>query len=550
MPVNQLNMSNSRNLHKLLDAIQRYTRFDHPVEHFKVIETHISLVLLTGDFVYKFKKPLNLGFLDFTSLEKRRYYCEEEVRLNSRYSPELYIGVSCFTGDAACPRLNGEGEILEYAVKLLQFPEYSELKYAIEKGRLMPAHIDQLARDLAGFHADAAPVPHTLYAGSPYCVRRQAMDNFLAFKTAGKVVCAYSDSLARLENWSLEALATLQWEFTLRKHNGHIRDCHGDLHLGNIILYNDYPRLFDCIEFSDELRMIDVISEVAFLVMDFDRLGHAEMGWRFLNAWLQHSGDYAGVAVLRFYLIYRAMVRAKVACLRLNQNDTTETQQTRKLAEIQAYLHQALRYTSTDKAVLLISHGLSGSGKTRGTQQILESLGAIRIRSDVERKRLYAMTAYGRASLEPETGLYSPDKSQQTYQWLRYMAKRVLTAGYPVIVDAAFLCKSERRQMQAIAEECNVPFVILDFYADYATLQSRIVQRQQQAQDESDADTGVLEWQIRHQQPLEQEELPHCVRINTDTEMDTADIIRQIRHSSERYQPSPHGGESVILQNQ
>ncbi|MEX2353271.1 MAG: AAA family ATPase [Gammaproteobacteria bacterium] len=550
MSVKQNNTPNPGDLHELLDAIQRHTRFDHPVKQFEVVETHISLILLTGQVAYKFKKPVNLGFLDFTTLEKRRYYCEEEVRLNSRYSPELYIGVSCFTGDAACPRLNGEGEILEYAVKLLQFPAFSELKYAIDKGRLTPVHIDQLARDLAGFHAGTSPVPHTRYAGSPNCVRRQALDNFLAFKTADKVVCACSDTLARLEDWSLEALAALQWEFTLRKHNGHIRDCHGDLHLGNIILYQDRPRLFDCIEFSDELRMIDVISEVAFLVMDFDRLGHAEMGRRFLNAWLQHSGDYAGVAVLRFYLVYRAMVRAKVACLRLNQQDTTETQQTRELAEIQAYLEQALRYTSADRAVLLITHGLSGSGKTRGSQPILESLGAIRIRSDVERKRLYSMAAGGRAALEPEAGLYSPDKSQQTYQWLRYMAKRVLTAGYPVIVDAAFLRSSERRQMQVIAEECNVPFVILDFYADYATLRSRIVQRQQQAQDESDADTGVLDWQIRHQQPLEPEELSRCVRINTDTKMDTADIIRQIRYSSERYQPSPQGGESVILQNQ
>jgi len=524
MSNNRTNPETAIRLHDLLDNIRQKTRFDHPVEQFELVETHISLILLTGPFAYKFKKPLNLGFLDFSTLQKRKFCCEEEVRLNRRYSPELYLGVVHFNGNPSSPQLGGEENILEYAVKLLQFPKYSELKYVLDDGRLDSSHIDDLAQQLGLFHSCSEVVPESQYPGSPHCIRQQAMENFAAFKSTDGMVAAINGKLAALEDWSLQSLTALEQVFRSRKHNGRVRECHGDLHLDNIILFRDRLRLFDCIEFSADLRRIDVISEVAFLFMDLDINGHADIGWRFLNAWLQHSGDYPGLSVLQFYLVYRAMVRAKIACIRLTQGGPGTAQREIEMNRVLTYIHHADSYSEKREVKLLITHGLSGSGKTYISQQLLEKIGAIRIRSDVERKRLHALTTTEATGDEVGKGIYTPDKSRQTYQWLQYMTSQVLAAGYPVIVDAAFLQVAEREQMQQLAADYNVPFVILDFQAAYSSLVSRIESRAREGKDPSDADVNVLDWQMKHRDRLSGNEMQYTVSIDTDKALDMDDI--------------------------
>jgi len=529
----------STELQALLESIREYTRFDHPVNRFETAETHISLILLTGPVAYKFKKPVNLGFLDFSTLEKRKRCCEEEVRLNRRMTPELYLGVVGFTGHPAHPELQGDGDVIEYAVKMVQFPKYSELKYVLDDGRLTPVHIDDLAKHLAEFHAGSLVEAGIHYPGTSSCIQQQVTDNFRAFRSAMTGSGKNKEKLGTLEDWSLEMLATLQWEFKLRKRNGHVRECHGDLHLDNIILFEDRLRLFDCIEFSRDLRVIDVMSEVAFLFMDFDARDRAGIAWRFLNGYLQHTGDYPGLSVLRFYLVYRAMVRAKVGCIRLDQQGITLDEREYELKNVQNYIDQAVKYTKSAGKTLLITHGLSGSGKTWVSQQLLENLGAVRIRSDVERKRLYELTIESEtgspvsAPGSPlEGGMYSREKSSQTYLWLQFMAKKVLDAGFPVIIDAAFLKAQHRLQVQKFAKDNMVPFVILDFQADYATLKSRVDARWKEGKDVSDADSKVLEWQIKNQEHLDGDELRYAITIDTDATVDIDDIMRKIHAST------------------
>jgi len=530
-------MSTSRDLRELLDAIQRYTRFDHPVKQYELVETHISLILLTGQVVYKFKKPVNLGFLDFTTLAKRKLYCEEEYRLNRRYSPQLYLGVVCFTGDACNPQLDSGGEILDYAVKMRQFPKYAELKHVLTNGYLTHTHIDTLADRIAAFHGSATVVPDTLYPGSFGCVRQQAIGNFQAFNSVNMSFCKQQDplkdQLSAIEEWVVVALHELQPLFRLRKHNGYVRECHGDLHLDNIVLYEDQPCLFDCVEFSTELRMIDVISDVAFLFMDFDSKDRSDAAWRFLNGYLQHTGDYTGLSVLRFYLIYRAMVRAKVACIRAVQEDVSPEQQQRELDSVRTYLCKAKEYIKDRDVKLLITHGLSGSGKTTVSRQLLERLGAIHIRSDVERKRLHALTVPTSTAAAVEDGIYTPDKSRQTYQWLEYMARQVLEAGYPVIIDAAFLRVTDRQRMHGIAADCNVPFVVLNISASYQALEARIIARSREGSDPSDADVNVLKWQFSNHEPLRKKEMQHAITIDTNAGIDIDDLLLKIRSGSQ-----------------
>jgi uncharacterized protein len=528
MEINDLKNTNSEKLHDLLQSIQKFTLFDHPIHNFELIETHISFILLTGRLVYKFKKPLYLGFLDFSTLEKRKYYCEEEVRLNRRIAPELYNDVVCFTGNERRPELGGKGAVIEYAVKMVQFPKYSELIYVLNDGCLTFRHIDDLAEQLAVFHYKSSAETSTQYPGSPLCIHQQAMENFQLLKSTRDNQHGIQEKVGIIEDWTLNALDKLNWEFRLRKHQGHVRECHGDLHLGNIVLFENRLLLFDCIEFSDNLRFIDVMSDIAFLFMDFEVKGRSSIAWRFLNTYLQSTGNYSGLSVFRFYLVYRAMVRAKVSCIRLTQNGETTERQDHERIELQNYIDQAISYLKPVNTKLLITHGLSGSGKTTISQKLLEILGAVRIRSDVERKRLNMFTSEERTDSSVGEGIYTKEKSLQTYQWLGHAAKQALIAGYTVIIDATFIKTSQRKQMQKIAEDNKVPLVILDFQADYSSLKSRIKERQKESGDMSDADINVLNWQIKNQESLCDDDIRRTITIDTETNVDIEEITRKI----------------------
>lgn len=485
-------------LHKLVKALQQPALFPHPVTCFEVIETHISIVLLTGTYAYKFKKPVNFGFLDFSTLARRKHFCEEELRLNRRLAPELYLEVVSITTG---PKLGGDDKVIEYAVRMHEFEQASQFDRLLNAGQLSPAHIDALGLRIAKFHTAAAVAgPDSTY-GTPSAIQAPVNENFTQIPDCIRGA-REQPQLESLRNWTGETFRKLQSTLQARKDDGFIRECHGDLHLRNIALVNDVPVAFDCIEFNDNLRWIDIISEVAFMVMDLDHRGQSGLASRFLNVWLEQSGDYAGISLLRYYLVYRAMVRAKVDCLRAHQMDIDAATRGSILKEYHAYLALAERYTKPPPPVLLLMHGLSGSGKTRVSQSLLENLPAIRLRSDIERKRLHGLAADTHSGSGIEQGIYDRTASKRTYQHLKSLAGTLLDAGHNVIVDATFLQQAQLAAFIELTNSRSVRCFVIDCQALEPELRKRIAARKRERHDASEASIEVLDNQLRHYQPL------------------------------------------------
>ena len=457
---------------RLAAALRDPASFGPACTSVRVIETHISWVYLTGTHAYKVKKAVAFGFLDFTTLESRRRYCEEELRLNRRTAAQIYLDVVPITGSVDRPVVDGEGPALEWAVRMREFPQQALLSEMLGRGELTPAHVDALAITVARFHEGAARVPADRPWGSAADVLDVALANFAELRPRlGQP--ADREDLARLEDWTRREHAARGADWEARRAGGRVRECHGDLHLGNIALVEGAVTPFDCIEFSDRMRWIDVASEVAFTVMDLQYRGRHDLAQRFLNGYLEHGGDYPGLAVLRFYLAYRAMVRAKVAGLLAAQAPPGAARSAR-LADCRAHIALAGREAAPCTPAVVITHGLSGSGKTTLSQCLLERIGAIRVRSDVERKRLEGLPPDARTSAGIEAGIYAPDATRATYDRLLDLARTIVDAGWIALVDAAFLSRWQRDAFRTLADELDVPFVIVDFVASESTLRSRI----------------------------------------------------------------------------
>lgn len=457
----------------------------------ELIETHISWVLLAGDSAYKFKKPVRLPFVDYSALQARRHFCEEELRLNRRLAPSLYLGLARITGTPQAPVLNGSGPALEYAVHMRRFPKGALFAEQLEAGTLASADVDQLGALLADFHNSQAPAePQAGFASaeSRHMAARAALKGALAVAQPAEQV--------QLHDWLQSQAAALQTLWTQRRDAGRVRECHGDLHLNNVVSLTNGVAAFDGIEFDPALRWIDVLDDIAFAVMDFMACGRADFAWRLLNRWLDMTGDHAGLPALRFSLLYRALVRAQVEQLNGPGHE----------AIARRYLNTALMLTQPGKPRLFITHGLPGSGKTFASQKLLEREGAIRLRSDVERKRLFGlgMLADSRAS---GLDLYQPEVTVRTYAQLFSRAKGLLEAGWPVILDAAFLHRAERAQALGLADALGVPFSIIDCKAPPQVLRERLQARRG---DASEATAEVIEPLRLSAEPLTDAELA-CV---------------------------------------
>ncbi len=496
---------------RLLQQLQTGDCFSHPVTESQIIETHISWVLLTGPYAYKVKKALNLGFLDYSTLEKRKHQCQEELRLNRRTAPELYLDVVPIGGTPEQPQI-GKEPAIEYMVKMLQFPQQALLTQLLAAKNLNASQVETLAQTIADFHAAieiaAADSPY----GSPELINKPIHENFTQIRER----ISSADLLQRLQVIEQRNTAFAQREnrlFEQRKREGFIRDCHGDLHLNNILLLDGKPKLFDCIEFNPELRIIDVISELAFLVMDLEQHQDGELANLLLNSYLERSGDYEGVRLLRFYLCYRALVRAKVVTIRLTQSGLTPQEKGDIHQAFSGYLKLAEGYSEANHRHIFITHGLSGSGKTTLTGTLMQRLGAIRIRSDIERKRLFSLKSNEQSDT---TNIYTEEANQRTYQRLAELATAITEGDFPVIIDATFLEKSERDHFRALADKLGVPFTILHFHARPEVLARRIKKRVAIGKDASDADLTVLQGQIKSYQPIEDTEMAGTIVIDTE----------------------------------
>jgi predicted kinase len=337
------------------------------------------------------------------------------------------------------------------------------------------------------------------------------VENFAQIREIG-LAALELPRLAPLEAWTraqAQRLDDLLWQ---RKRDGHIRECHGDMHLGNIATYEGKLEIFDGIEFNPNLSWIDTLNDVGFLLMDLEHRGMREAAADFLNRYLELTGDYPALPLLRFYQTYRAMVRAKVAAIRLSQAGLSETQCQELRDEYLSYIKLAESFTHPTKPALLITHGLSGSGKSLFSGWLLERMGAVRLRSDVERKRLFPGSERAEGL---EQGIYSKRASEATYAHLKEWAALLLRAGYAVVVDATFLKLAQREPFQQLAEELTAPFLILDCQAPDQVLRERVTQRQQQGGDPSDADLTVLELQLRNREPLTDQEQASSIVLDT-----------------------------------
>ncbi len=499
-------------MNTMLEALGDPACYDHPVDRVQRIETHISHVLLTGEFAYKIKKPLNLGFLDFSSLDKRLHACREEIRLNRRLAPAIYLDVVPITGSPAAPRINGRGEAFEYAVKMRQFPPDATLDRLDAQGGMTARQVEAIAETVARFHLqNCARAGADSPWGNPDAVWQPVAQNFLQIEARLEA----SDDrrlLDGLQRWSEAEHVRLAPLMATRKRDGFIRECHGDLHLGNLAWVDDQLLVFDCLEFNPELRWIDVVSEVAFCYMDLLQRGHPDWAWLFLNLWLEKTGDHSGLALLRYYAVYRALVRAKVAVLRAGQ--TRGADHDAALNDAHALLQLATTLTRPLPLRLDITHGLSGSGKTTVTQKLMQTPGAIRLRSDVERKRLAGLDALARSGSGIGDRLYAVDATRHTYEYLARLSGDLLDAGWPVIVDATFIARWQRDLLREQAQSRGVAFHILDFQAPAATLRERILKRTQLGNDASDADLAVLQHQLDTEEPLAIDEQAAIVSID------------------------------------
>lgn len=494
----------------LIQALHNPLIYDHPVSEIKVIETHISWVILTGHYAYKIKKPVNFGFLDFSTLTKRYQYCLQELTLNRRLAPDLYLDLIAITGSPSNPSFNGAEEVFEYAVKMREFPQSSQLDQVLARGELYPHHMDQLAKKIADFHNDADISPAMSPLGSAEAVYLPVQENFDQIKPLNDNH-EQQAQLEFLEAWSIDAYSKLRPFFHQRKEQGHIRNGHGDLHLSNIALVDREIVIFDCIEFNEEFRWIDTINDIAFTTMDLEDRGRGDLAARLINAYLQYSGDYEGLRVFNFYRTYRALVRAKVACLQLQQSNisTTEIQKTKH--QYRDYTQLAEHYTREQKPLMYITHGVSGSGKSCISQPILEHFGLIRIRSDVERKRLFGLEE----TQASDGKIYTKEATQQTYERLEELATHVIESGHSVIIDATFLKKTDRQRFNKLAKKLNVTFVILNFYADTELLKTWITERQAIGQDPSEATIDVLNQQLATLDPLSPQEADAIFSVDT-----------------------------------
>jgi aminoglycoside phosphotransferase family enzyme/predicted kinase len=501
---------------KLIEALMDPSLYNHPVSELTLIETHISWVILTGPYAYKLKKPIDLGFLDFSTLDKRRFYCEEELRLNRRLAPSIYLEVVTVCGTPEHPVFGGTEGAIEYAVKMTQFPQDSQLDRVLDRKALPPRYIDAFAELVADFHQSNDVAPADSPYGSVAQVYAPVQENFDQIRRrVGD--SAVQRTVDKLEAWSRAAYNHRRDLFAERKRQGFVRECHGDMHLRNMAWVQDQPLLFDCIEFEPNLRWIDVISDVAFLVMDLQHRGQHALAFRFLNRYLERTGDYAGIGVLPYYLTYRALVRAKVEAIQTSQSHIE--------GAFAAYLGLAARCTKPSTPRLMITRGLSASGKTTVSQSVLEQYGAIRIRSDVERKRMFGLTALQSGAQSINQGIYDDAASSSTYAKLAELATTILQSKLSVIVDAAFLEREQRVLFKNLARQCDVPYIIIDLTASADTLRQRIVTREKGA---SDADLTVLEHQLATQQPLQADELEYAVVVDTEKPLDTAMLIERL----------------------
>ncbi len=502
----------------LVEAMLDPGFYPHKPKGVRLIETHISWVFLTGSYAYKVKKPVNFGFLDFTTLKQRTHFAHEEVRLNRRLSPEIYLGVLEIRRRDGGFSLQGPGEVVEVAVWMKELREEWRLDLLLESGKVGHGLWDLIAERIARFHGEAETNPYIASFGEPEKVMVNVKENFDQTEPFRDITIP-KGWFVDLRDYSFGFLTERRDLFKRRIQNGRIREGHGDLHTENIYYDGKQLHVLDCIEFNERFRFQDTASDVAFLLMDLEARGFEEGGWRFLNGYLQYSGDFELLQVLRFYKIYRAYVRGKIESFQMAQKGKAAEEKAR------GYFELAWRYLVEERPrFLLASCGVMGSGKSTLCMELASRLGAVLIRSDSVRKLSLGIPPWEHRYEPFGQGIYSPEVTDSVYKRMISLAEEVLGAGYPVILDGSFSKASHRRMVSELAQRLGIPYLFLYTQCPVEVIKERIGKRR----DISDGRVEILEEHIRSFETPK--ELPPERVLSVDTRGPlSVEVIREVR---------------------
>jgi aminoglycoside phosphotransferase family enzyme/predicted kinase len=509
-------------LPKLVEALLESKAYPEATGKIELVQTQMSFVFLTDEFVYKVKKAVNLGYLDYTSLDKRQFYCQKEVELNRRLCPEVYLGVVPITQHMGAIWVAGKGKVIEYAVKMRRLPQEVMMDVLLADNRVSPQMVTKVAQKLAAFHQQAETSANISAFGDIKAITQNTDENFAQTeKYIGITISResyqhikdYTDSFME-ENVSL---------FDGRIKEGRIRDCHGDLHAAHIC-FTDGICIYDCIEFNDRFRYCDVASEIAFLAMDLDHYGRADLSRSLVNAYVDESRDKELPELLGFYKCYRAYVRGKVESFKLDDPYIAPAEKGHTLEIATSYFDLAHAYTNSGP-VLFITTGLVGTGKTTLAQALAKRLGLVVISSDVTRKQLASIPITEHRFEKFDSGIYSPESSRKTYDKMFSEAKHVLSDGGSVILDASFIKAEQRLKAKRLAEEMGADFFIIECTLDEESIKQRLAQRREQ-ETTSDGRWEIYQPQKKVFEPVV-EELPQK-HVIIDTSKPVGENIRQI----------------------
>jgi aminoglycoside phosphotransferase family enzyme/predicted kinase len=509
---------------QLVEQLSGPSAYPSLVESIEVVQTHISVVFLAGSFVYKIKKPLHLEFLDFSTLEKRKHFCDEEVRLNRRLAPDVYLGVVRIVDTPEGLRFEAEGDAVEWAVKMQRLPQEATLQQRLYRNEVSPELLETIAGKLASFHASASRSEHIASFGRFDLVANNVRDNLVQAATQiGKTIS--QPVFERLGALFEQALGDCHALIADRASQSVPCDTHGDLRLDHIYLFPDRAPpgdlvIIDCIEFSERFRYADPVADVAFLAMDLAFHGRRDLARQFSDAYFRASGDEAGRRLLSFYVSYRSAVRAKVHGLTAQESELSESQRARSLTRARAHWLLALVELEVPqrRPALILIAGLPGVGKSTLARNLAERAGFQRIRSDVVRRELSG-TGDRLDNPRVESGKYSPEWTERTYAECLHQAEAYLFQGKRVIVDANFRLESQRQQFLESATRWGVPSALLLCEASEITIRARL---QTRTGDASEADWPVYQWTAQQWQEPGELTSRHLCRIATDGGLDLA----------------------------
>ncbi|MBC8257470.1 MAG: AAA family ATPase, partial [SAR324 cluster bacterium] len=506
-------MSVHAEIPEIVRDLLRAESYPHAVElPVRLQQTHISYLLLTGKWAYKIKKPLNLGFLDFSSLEKRKHFCEEELKLNRHFAPELYRAVLPISKSSTGHyRLGQSGtKIVEYALQMQEFPQDSLFRAMFESKTLELQHLQDLGKRLAKWHLDAATSDEIADFGSVKATRAVVEDNFKATaKYIGSVQAR--EQFEQTRSFQLNFLRDQAQRFSQRQSNNWIRECHGDLHLNNVCWFPDKALLFDCIEFNREFRCIDVIYDTAFMVMDLEYRNRRDLAFGFFNTWVENTGDYEGAAMLNFYAGLRAYVRAKVKSFLLNDPHLPPKQKNALREQTAKFYNLSWKYSQPRPVNCWVVSGLSGSGKSTVAAWLAQQLGAVHIRSDALRKQMSGIALDQRGN----DLLYSQQNTERTYDRMLELLDDLSAQGLSVVLDATFGKQEFRKKLSNWSTQRKIALKFVQCTAPESVLIQRLRKREH---DISDATEDILPFQQKSFEPVTKAEQLSLISLDTTTD--------------------------------